>query len=112
MQSSIETPLPDRPNSAPPPLKQDSRPTYQSSNASSATVPARSTHGKGMQLGGAKVVGTSGLAHSNTDWALEAAAEANSSPAINTWGNDDLMDVNADEDDWSKHITTHHSVAI
>ena len=33
------------------------------------------------------------------DWAVEAAAEASQG---NPWGNDDLMDVNADQDDWSE----------
>jgi hypothetical protein len=97
MQSTIDTPLPDRPNSAPPPVKSDARPAFGGSNQSSLSVPTRSTPGKAMQLGGAKVLGSSGLADSNMDWALAAAAEA-----VNPWGNDDLMDVNADEDDWSK----------
>jgi hypothetical protein len=37
------------------------------------------------------------------DWAQEAAAEAEAeeSGQTNPWGNDDLMDVNADQDDWS-----------
>lgn len=55
-----------------------------------------------MQLGGGK---PSAAANSNVaaDWALEAAAEADTSQG-NPWGNDDLMDVNADEDDWSEWL--------
>ena len=51
-----------------------------------------------MQLGATKVpTGVSSV----PDWAEEAAAELESSTSTNPWGNDDLMDVNADEDDWS-----------
>ena len=49
-----------------------------------------------MQLGATKVVASSSI----PDWAEEAAAEFDT-PQTNPWGNDDLMDVNADEDDWS-----------
>lgn len=61
-----------------------------------------------MQLGGgkpsapgSKFDGTNAQSNPAADWALEAAAEADSFQE-NTWGNDDLMDVNADEDDWSE----------
>ena len=52
-----------------------------------------------MQLGATKVLTS---ASSIPDWAEEAAAEADTSQGANPWGNDDLMDVNADEDDWSE----------
>ncbi|KAI0688043.1 armadillo-type protein [Cytidiella melzeri] len=55
---------------------------------------------KGMQLGASKV--PAGL-HIAAGWAEEAAAEAEAeeSGPSNPWGGDDLMDVNADQDDWS-----------
>ena len=48
---------------------------------------------KGMQLGG-HVPST--LSHA-AEWAAEVEVEPSS-----LWGNDDLMDVNADQDDWSE----------
>lgn len=50
---------------------------------------------KGMQLGGHV---SSTLSHA-TEWAAEAEIETH-----NPWGNDDLMDVNADQDDWSEMV--------
>ncbi|TFY60187.1 hypothetical protein EVJ58_g5312 [Rhodofomes roseus] len=54
-----------------------------------------------MQLGANKVPTSTSL----SDWAMEAAAEAESEDTTqsssNPWGNDDLIDVNADQDDWS-----------
>ena len=47
-----------------------------------------------MQLGGGHVSST--LSHA-AEWAAEAEVETS-----NPWGNDDLMDVNADQDDWSE----------
>lgn len=54
-----------------------------------------------MHLGASKVP-----AHVTADWAEEAAAEAEAeeSSHANPWGNDDLMDVNADQDDWSEYL--------
>lgn len=49
-----------------------------------------------MQLGGGHVSST--LSHA-AEWAAEAEVETS-----NPWGNDDLMDVNADQDDWSEMI--------
>ena len=49
-----------------------------------------------MQLGGSHVAST--LSH-----AVEWAAEAEDGTS-NPWGNDDLMDVNADQDDWSEIV--------
>jgi SCY1-like protein 1 len=58
---------------------------------------------KGMQLGASKLPVT----HMPAEWAEEAAAEAEAEEATqgNPWGNDDLMDVNADQDDWSKFLS-------
>jgi SCY1-like protein 1 len=55
---------------------------------------------KGMQLGTNKIpagVTTTSLA---AQLAEEAAAEDGTDG--NPWGNDDLIDINADQDDWSK----------
>ena len=49
-----------------------------------------------MQLGG-HVSSTQSHA---VEWAAEAEIDAS-----NPWGNDDLMDVNADQDDWSELIS-------
>lgn len=65
-------------------------------------ISSSATKGKGMQLGGHKVISASNVA---SDWAEEAAAEAEAEEEAshhNPWGTDDLMDVNADQDDWSK----------
>ncbi|EPT02574.1 hypothetical protein FOMPIDRAFT_1022743 [Fomitopsis schrenkii] len=61
-----------------------------------------SSKAKTMHLGANKAPASSSL----SDWAMEAAAEAESEEAahaggVNPWGNDDLIDVNADQDDWS-----------
>ena len=71
------------------------------SPALSAPAKAPSTsRTKGMQLGATKLAASS---HMPAEWAEEAAAEAEAeeSGQANPWGNDDLMDVNADQDDWS-----------
>lgn len=49
-----------------------------------------------MQLGGHV---SSTLSHA-TEWAAEAEVEMS-----NPWGTDDLMDVNADQDDWSEMVS-------
>ena len=73
---------------------------------SSGSGPTRSltspSKGKGMQLGATKV--PSNIPGGIPDWAEEAAAEVDTSSGTNPWGNDDLMDVNADEDDWSEPL--------
>lgn len=48
-----------------------------------------------MRLGGHV---SSTLSHA-AEWAAEAEVET-----PNPWGNDDLMDVNADQDDWSEIV--------
>ncbi|CDO75531.1 hypothetical protein BN946_scf184871.g12 [Trametes cinnabarina] len=120
----------DRPTSAPAPLGANGMsslkgnanalfsstvppPLLTSTFSSPTTVPTRSmttattggsSKSKGMQLGATKV--PTSAASSIPDWAEEAAAEIESSQSSNPWGNDDLMDVNADEDDWSECIRT------
>lgn len=54
-----------------------------------------------MQLGGGH--GSSTLSHA-AEWAAEAEVETS-----NPWGNDDLMDVNADQDDWSEMAFCFHA---
>ena len=57
---------------------------------------AGSAKPKGMQLGGGHALSTLSPAE---EWAMEAEVETS-----NPWGNDDLMDVNADQDDWSEIV--------
>lgn len=53
-------------------------------------------------MGGSKLASrSSNLNKLAAEWAEEAAAEAEANQS-NPWGSDDLMDVNADEDDWSE----------
>lgn len=52
-----------------------------------------------MQLGGGGGNHTSSALSHAAEWAAEAEVETS-----NPWGNDDLMDVNADQDDWSEMI--------
>ncbi|KAJ3517647.1 hypothetical protein NLJ89_g377 [Agrocybe chaxingu] len=76
-----------------------SRPTYATPSHSSPAVPNAASKGKGLQLGANKVpenVAMSILAE-------EAAASA--SLEGNPWGSEDLMDVHADDDDWSAFET-------
>jgi SCY1-like protein 1 len=61
----------------------------------SPTFPS-STKPKGMQLGGTKSQQKIVSAVLAEEWADEAA-DGNPSP----WGTDDLIDINADQDDWS-----------
>ena len=97
----------DRPTSAPIPGGLSvggltSGPVPLTPTFSSDAVPTRSltsaSKGKGMQLGATKMATS---ASSVPDWAEEAAAELETTKG-NPWGNDDLMDVNADDDDWSE----------
>lgn len=59
-----------------------------------------SGRGKGLQLGGSskKVANTNAI----TNFAKELEDEIMAG-SENPWGNDDLMDVNADQDDWSEY---------
>ncbi|OBZ68346.1 N-terminal kinase-like protein [Grifola frondosa] len=58
---------------------------------------ASTSSAKAMHLGASKA---STSLNVPPEWAEEAAAELEASQS-NPWGNDDLMDVNADQDDWS-----------
>jgi SCY1-like protein 1 len=79
--------------------------------ASTLTIPEErtpnlvtSSRGKGLQLGGGskKAANTNAIA----DFAKELEDEIMASND-NPWGNDDLMDVNADQDDWSEYEVVH-----
>lgn len=75
-----------------------SRPSTSRLNSSSApSRPSRLAHG-GMKLGGAKPKPGANLMD-------ELAAELDDDEVANAWGTDDLMDVNADADDWSESST-------
>lgn len=52
-----------------------------------------------MQLGANKVPSSIAAAVLAEEWTQEAAADSVGND--NPWGSDDLIDVNADEDDWS-----------
>ncbi|KAJ3842095.1 armadillo-type protein [Lentinula raphanica] len=115
MAPSTATSL-DRPTSAPPPAE-DTRignlrpsPLLTSISAANSTVtspalPIRpsfqsSSKTKGMQLGASKVPSSIAAALAET-LADEVSIEDHGLEASNPWGDDDLMDVNADEGDWS-----------
>lgn len=111
LQSSMETSV-DRPSSAPPPSAGTNgsvKPPRVGATLSSPAVPVRpasfaaagnASKAKGMHLGTNKVPAGVPASSSVPDWAQEAAAEIDAGQG-NPWGNDDLMDVNADQDDWS-----------
>ncbi|KAJ7287403.1 armadillo-type protein [Mycena rebaudengoi] len=104
MQSSI-TPASglviDRPTSAPVPVAGPSsvRPIGSASKSGISTPTAKS---KGMQLGAHKLPASVAAAALVEQLAEEAAAAETEG---NPWGDDDLMDVNADDDDWSAFET-------
>lgn len=105
----------DRPTSAPPPLNTAANgrlgplplstsrleSTLSSPGLPTATRTAPSTsRAKGMQLGASKVP----ISVTNAALAAELTAELNDeaeTDTLNAWGSDDLMDVNADDGDWS-----------
>ncbi|KAF7375945.1 Protein kinase domain-containing protein [Mycena sanguinolenta] len=95
----------DRPTSAPIPVGGPAPFGDQSTSLSgvksglSTPTPSKS---RGMQLGAHKVPASVAAAALVEQLAEEAAAAEGES---NPWGNDDLIDVNADEDDWSAFET-------
>ncbi|KXN90149.1 N-terminal kinase-like protein [Leucoagaricus sp. SymC.cos] len=100
-QSSNIGELPNKPFSTP----TTSSPPSTSNFSSSTLSPSTSTKGKGLQLGGS----ARGKSSSNAiaDFAKELEDESSGPGGLgdNPWGNDDLMDINADEDDWSAFET-------
>ncbi|TXT11143.1 hypothetical protein VHUM_01894 [Vanrija humicola] len=69
------------------------RPAPSKVSSFGAPKPARA--GAGMKLGGAT------KAHKPTDLADALAADFEDDEVANAWGNDDLINVNADDDDWT-----------
>lgn len=124
MASTSGTVTIDRPTSAPPPIEDTRigalRPSplltsvsAANSTASSPAFPTRSTlqsssRTKGMQLGANKVPPSIAAVVLAERLAEEATAEEESNP----WGDDDLMDVNADEGDWSAFETAPPPVEV
>ncbi|CUA72943.1 hypothetical protein RSOLAG22IIIB_10416 [Rhizoctonia solani] len=89
--SLSNAPSTDRPVSAPPEsLGTPTISALPSPAASIATVPS---HGKGMQLG--TKTSTKQLPNEDDEWGADTGA----ADVANAWGGD-LMDVNADTDDW------------
>ncbi|KAF8637981.1 hypothetical protein AX16_010613 [Volvariella volvacea WC 439] len=123
LQSNMATPPSapgERPTSAPPPagstgsLGTPPTDTYRgtvSAAPSNIASPVGSTFskpapkGKGMQLGGSKASSASITAGwGDYDDMFSTSTSSNivvDSNDTNPWGNDDLIDVNADQDDWS-----------
>lgn len=91
----------DRPISAPGPVGGSSslgtQPISLAGVKSGVSTPTASKS-KAMQLGAHKVPASVAAAALVEQLAEEAAAAEGDG---NPWGNDDLIDVNADEDDWS-----------
>jgi SCY1-like protein 1 len=75
------------------------RPTFNAGTQSRPISTSNGVKGKGMQLGGKSHATTA-----NASLADQLAEEAAASATLegNPWGTDDLIDVNADEDDWGK----------
>ncbi|KAJ7251828.1 armadillo-type protein [Mycena haematopus] len=102
----------DRPTSAPIPVGGATPFGVESASLSGAKsgfstpTPSKS---KGMQLGAHKVPASVAAAALVEQLAEEAAAAEGED---NPWGNDDLIDVNADEDDWSAFETAQSSVEV
>jgi SCY1-like protein 1 len=66
----------------------------------SISTPSSFSRNKGLQLGANKVPGSVVSAALAAQLAEEIAAE--DGVDANPWGTDDLIDINADEEDWSK----------
>jgi SCY1-like protein 1 len=96
LQTSMNTAEVDRSASAPPqatpasPNPQMNR-TMSVPQGVSLGTPVTTSRPKGMQLGGSKTT--------SSDIAASILAEEGVS-ADNPWGSDDLIDINADQDDW------------
>lgn len=65
----------------------------KSTQSSPAVGTSSPSHGKGLQLGANKVP---------LSLAESVFAEESQENVANPWGNGDLIDVNADQDDWSR----------
>ncbi|KAH0832319.1 hypothetical protein J3R83DRAFT_13329 [Lanmaoa asiatica] len=99
LQSSIAS-TSDRRTSTPP-IRNGSALIGVGADIQSQTLPPSTgvVHSKGLQLGGSKANAKAAA----VQLAEQVAAEEGGN---NTWGNNDLMDVNADERDWSAFEST------
>lgn len=66
-----------------------------------------SSSSSGMKLGGKKAGGAAASSSSLIDSLAGEWEDADS--VANAWGNDDLIDINADADDWGGFACTHHT---
>ncbi|GAB1521580.1 Nuclear aminoacylation-dependent tRNA export pathway component [Rhizoctonia solani] len=90
--SLSNAPSADRPVSAP--LEPLGTPIISALPSPAASIPTVPSHGKGMQLG--TKTAAKQLLNEDDSWGADAGA----TDVANAWGDDDLMDVNADADDW------------
>src|SRR5258708_31583130 len=81
------------------------RPTFNVGTQSAAMI--STSNSKGMQLGGKSHAIT---AHVNLADQLAEEAAASATLEGNPWGTDDLIDVNADEDDWGEWSLLHPKI--
>ncbi|KAG9099219.1 hypothetical protein FS749_001786 [Ceratobasidium sp. UAMH 11750] len=92
-QGSLSTASPlDRPVSAPP--ESLNAPTTSALPSPAASIAAMPSHGKAMQLGTKQP--NKSLVGDDDGW----GADSSTADVANAWGDGDLMDVNADADDW------------
>lgn len=95
--SLSNAPVADRPASAPlEPLGTPAVSALPSPAASIATVPS---HGKGMQLG--TKANSKQFPGGDDEWGTDSGA----ADVANAWGDGDLIDINADADDWGAFET-------
>lgn len=109
----ISGPIIDRPSSVPPPVGNtlangSARPSSLTqlhySPSASSTIPTQSTlsrSARGLQLGSNKLPPSIAVTALTDQWAEEASIS--DSAGANPWGSGDLIDINADQDDWSKY---------
>lgn len=73
---------------------------------SAAVRPSNASKSGGMQLGGSSMAGRQIRGVVNTSLVDELAGEfeEDGDGVANVWGSGDLLDVNADEDDWSQYL--------
>ncbi|KAG6866653.1 hypothetical protein C0991_000763 [Blastosporella zonata] len=114
LQTAIGVPeTTERPTSAPPRVGNDRNTLYNTSLSITQTISASASplssppvqsvsRAKGMQLGANKVPLSTTATILAEQWADDTADSASTE---NPWGSDDLIDINADEEDWSAFET-------
>jgi SCY1-like protein 1 len=87
------------------PLEQSSAGPSRSNTPSQASRLAPARKAGGMQLGGAGVGARAGAGKTglSSSWMDELSGEFEQDEVADAWGSGDLMDVNADGDDWSEY---------